>query len=402
MSLRRGAALTVAVTYAGMALSLVSTPLVARSLGPEGRGELAACFAAAQTVEFVAFLGVPRGAALVAERSRRVALSVIGVLTGLGLLMSLALVAFALLWTNESQRVLWGSIAVALSLVLTGTGQLGGQLALLDGRLLHFNLYRAWPLLVPSLAIIVGYGLGRLTFETVYVSMLASSVLSAVIGIVLIMRAVAWDSASVPWRLSLRYWSAVALDSMARRLDLLVGAAVLSAGSFGVYAVATTLAMAAGGLAQAFNAASLSKFVQAQRRSQELPQRHVQTRYALSLLSAAVVAIATVTLWEPLFGTEFAGLASIAVILCAAQIGKDSWNWLVETETIAKPSHLLNAATLGGLAAMGVTIAVLSTGEDLNGQELAISVLAFSFTRILLRNVWRRLEVKGRTALCAR
>jgi O-antigen/teichoic acid export membrane protein len=59
------------VTYAGMGLGLISAPILARTLGADGRGVLAGAFVFVQLLSWVAFMGLPRGLAIQSQNENQ-------------------------------------------------------------------------------------------------------------------------------------------------------------------------------------------------------------------------------------------------------------------------------------------------------------------------------------------
>ena len=371
---------TAGLTYVGMGLSLVSTPLLAQSLGADGRGELAACFVAIQTIEFAAFLGLPRGVAIGATRHAQISVRALGWLAVAGTVAAAVLTVLAVVSWSEGGLGSSGAVAAAWLMVPMGIGQAGAQIALLSGDMLAFNIYRAWPAIIPSLTIICTAPFGLLTFEIAYTSTALSILLSALSGasIVWRQRKLAAGGHATPWRPALMYWQAVALDTIARRFDLLLAAMIFPAGQLGIYAVAATLAAASGGIAQAFNLVKLSRYLNS-RDNERTSSPGI--RFTLSLTSTCVVVVAVATTWQFLFGPEFQGLLGVTSALCVAQIARDQWGWLVDAETSFGSARLFNVASAWGLFLLVAMAALLARAETLNPLLLAVTTAASAWMR---------------------
>lgn len=390
---------TAGVTYAGVGLSLISTPLLARAIGAEGRGELAASWAALQALEFALMLGLPRGLSLMVAHERPLSRRGVATLFGISVLGTAGLLVVAEVVGRDNPTVLWGARGVAILCPLIGLGQLGGQILLLGGRMSAFNLYRSFPLLVPSLATIMAYPLGQMTFEVAYWSLFTSAVISGLVGTWFIIPHLRTSQLSVPtpWKASLNYWSAVALDSVGRRIDLLAGALLLSQSQLGVYAIAATLALAASGFGQALVLTSLSSYVHHSRAGtkRELDDAHPLLLLGLSTSAGIAVTLSAVALDTVVFGTAFGNLGAVTGVLCLAQVAKDWFGWFVEAHTIDTTSHGLNLAGAFGLAVFALAVVALALTEHLSDTTLAIAGVAFAYSRLAVKAT--RASRSGRT-----
>ncbi|KQR24026.1 hypothetical protein ASF79_01955 [Agreia sp. Leaf335] len=384
---------TAFVTYAGMGLSLVSAPLLARTLGPDGRGVLAGAFVSVQVLSWVAFLGLPRGLAL--QDHKRAFMSGVGVLVVAGLGPISALLAFlsADILSNGDERISLGIRIAAGVLVFSGIGQIGLELVLVSGRIWPFNLIRASTLVFPSLAYIVLWASGTLTLEIAFIVTLAGNALGNLIGCVFAISGIRRSNRTpVPWNFSLRFWSTSAFDSVGGRLDQLLLSALSPASVLGMYAVAITCASASGGLTQALNHVTYSKFASALNASTDNGAL-LRKRTTSGALLSVIVAVPVVTLvyffGETLFGVGYHGLALVTAILVVAQFLNDQWQLRVYMDSASENASSLTLASAAGLLALALSAWAFYSFGDLDGPEMAVCVVIFGVVRLSMRSVLR-------------
>ncbi len=386
----RRSASTAGVTYAGMALSLLSAPMLARALGADGRGALAGIMVTLHLVAWITPLGLPRGAAIQivkrAEQSTR-AVAAIGLLG-----VASAGIAFlvAPLVANGDDRILGGIQLGAVVLLFSGTGMLGLELTLLAGEMRRFNLIRATTLVLPSLAIIVLWSLGQLTFEAAFAVNIGCISIAYVIGLVFAMPSIrARGSARAPWGLSLRLWSADLFDSVASRIDVLSLSALAAASEVGVYAVSLTAASVAGGLTQALNLHAYSNFVEQSKRGAKSSLGRVSLAGgALTLGSGVVVVIGTSIFGEALFGPEFSGMVSIVAVLVVAQWLASQWQLIVWHESAHERVRGLAPVSASSLLVFGAAVAVMAATGSASSLAMAFAFLAMNVSRVGIYLGW--------------
>jgi O-antigen/teichoic acid export membrane protein len=285
-------------------------------------------------------------------------------------------------------------IKVAASvLILAGLGAVGVERALVRGQLLAVNLSRALNLVLPSLAIIIAFGLGILTLQSAFVITLSGQVLSVLLGIVLatpLLRS--RTRIPSPWRFSLHYWGGSAFDGIGARVDQLILAACVLPSQLGVYAVAVTCASAAGGFTQALNQLTYSRFASLSTGADGAPmlRRRTSMGLAMSAFSGGSIVV-VVALWgEWLFGSSFDGLFPIVSVLVIAQAMNDQWQLRTYLDSASgDPSALMWASACGIVVLVAVAV-VLGASGNLNGLSMAYALVGFAAVRLVVRAILRR------------
>jgi O-antigen/teichoic acid export membrane protein len=392
MTFVRPAISTAGLTYIGMALSLVSTPLLASELGAEGRGVLAASFVSVQLIGWMGFLGLPRGVAVQSQRLGAPGRASILWLTVCGFGSTAICFATADLVANGDERIAAGIRVASIVLIATGVGQLGIERVLAEGKLRLWNFARAGILVVPSLAFIVAFVFGGLSPELAFTAMLGGQVLTTLIGcafaIPLIRRA---TSQSSPWKFSLHIWSVSAFDSVGGRLDQLLLAALASPSMLGTYVVSVTLASASGAATQALNHVSYSRFLQASddSRTVQLRQRSL-FGLIVSALAGTVVVFFVAVLGERFLGSDFNGLVTTTAALIVFQALNDQWQLRVYYDSAAEEARHLTYSSGIALAAMVVCVVGLELTDNLNSMSMAVTMIFFGVVRLGARSIFKR------------
>lgn len=384
---------TAGVTYLGMGLSLLSAPLLARELGAGGRGVLAAAFVLVQLLSWSAFLGLPRGLAMQELRKGYASRNALRVVTLLGPIAAVvAFIASGAAANGDHQIATYIKVAASV-LILAGLGAVGVERALVRGQLLAVNLSRALNLVLPSLAIIIAFGLGILTLQSAFVITLSGQVLSVLLGIVLatpLLRS--RTRIPSPWRFSLHYWGGSAFDGIGARVDQLILAACVLPSQLGVYAVAVTCASAAGGFTQALNQLTYSRFASLSTGADGAPmlRRRTSMGLAMSAFSGGSIVV-VVALWgEWLFGSSFDGLFPIVSVLVIAQAMNDQWQLRTYLDSASgDPSALMWASACGIVVLVAVAV-VLGASGNLNGLSMAYALVGFAAVRLVVRAILRR------------
>lgn len=371
------------VTYVGLALSVVSAPMLATALGASGRGQLAAAFAVIHVLSLVAFVGLPRGIAVqdhrdeAASRPAIVLVGVAGLLSASACFLAADVLAGGDPWVADAIRL--SSVVLALA----GLYQLGVERLLLSARLGAYNLARACNVVLPSLGYIVAFLAGALTLELAFAITLTGQLLAALVGVAASIGAIRRaERRPAPWRFSLSMWSSTVVDGVAWRLDQVLLAMLASSATLGVYAVASTLASASGGLTQAINAVLYGRFAA----DEVLRMRRSRL---LSLVSSALASAALITaiaLWqEALLGPTFDGLLAPLVLLCAAQALNDQWQLQVYRQAASQAHAGISLPSWLGLAAFAAVAAALAVSGTLDATTMALAVLTGAATRVGVR-----------------
>ncbi|SMQ58475.1 oligosaccharide flippase family protein [Agreia sp. VKM Ac-1783] len=385
---------TAFVTYAGMGLSLVSAPILARTLGPDGRGVLAAAFVATQVLSWVAFLGLPRG--LSVQEHRRSSVSGWGVVV-IGVLgpasAALALAGSETL-SNGDERIALGIRIGATVLILTGLSQLGLEYVLIKGQMWRFNLARIANVVLPSVGYIVAFVLGHLTLEVAFSITFLASVVATLLGCIYAIPALRRARrVPIPWNFSLRYWTTSAFDSVGGRLDQLILTSLSPASVLGVYTVAVTCASASGGLTQALNHVTYSKFAGANaslHANTSVLRRRTLIGGAMSIAVAVPVLLIVIFYGTSLFGPGYEGLPLVTAILIVSQFLNDQWQLRIYLDSASEDARSLTLSSGMGLVALASAAALFNAAGTLTGAHMAICVVLFGAVRLGSRTILRR------------
>jgi O-antigen/teichoic acid export membrane protein len=376
-----------------MGLSLISAPLLARTLGPDGRGVLAGAFVSTQILSWVAFLGLPRGLAV--QNNKRSSISGVGIIAValLGPASALLAILSADALSNGDERIAWGIRIGALVLILSGVSQIGIELVLIQGRLWPFNFVRIATLVLPSIAYIVAFVMGRLTLEVAFSITFIGNILSTLIGCAYALPAMRSSRRlPVPWNFSLRFWSTSAFDNVGGRFDQLLLAALSPAAVLGMYAVAVTCASASGGLTQALNHVTYSRFARSGTKADANAVLRQRTLFGagLSFIVAIPVLLIVIFFGEALFGTGYHDLALVTGILIVSQFLNDQWQLRIYMDSAVEDPSALTLASAMGLAALALSSWAFYTAGDLSGTHMAICVVLFGLVRLVARALLRR------------
>lgn len=384
------------VTYAGLGLSVLSAPMLATALGAGGRGQLAAAFAVIHVLGLVAFVGLPRGIAVQdhreesASRSAIVLVGVVGLLSASACFLAADVLAGGDAWVAGAIRL--SSVVLALA----GLYQLGVERMLVGSRLGAYNLARVCNVVLPSLGYIVAFLAGALTLELAFAITLTGQVLASLVGIAGSLGAIRRaERRPAPWRFSLSMWSSTVVDGVAWRMDQVLLAMLASSATLGVYAVASTLASASGGLTQAINAVLYGRFAA----DEALRMRHGRLLSLISSALASMTLITAIALWqEALLGPTFDGLLPPLALLCLAQALNDQWQLQVYRQAASQAHAGITAPSWIGLAAFATVAAALAVTGRLDATTMALAVLSGAATRVGVRLVGGAISGRARPA----
>jgi len=386
--------MTAGVSYGGTALSVLSAPLLARTVGADGRGVLAAAFVTLQLLSWVSFLGLPRGLALQgAKRSHVSGLGVI-VVSLLGIVSAALAFGLSAVFANGDPRIEVAIKIGTVSLLASGLNQLGVELLLLEGKIRAYNVTRSTVLVLPSLGIIAAYFLDALSLQSAYIIMLSGQLLACILGcffaVSLVRKA---RRIPVPWDFSLKYWSTSALDQVGTRADQLALSALTQPATLGVYSLAVTCATASAGLTEALNTLAYSKLSQLQgTESKAFLRRRSLLGIACSLASGTMIVLAVHFFGRALFGPTFDGLTQIVVVLVLAQLVADQWALRILADSARETPNRLVLASIIGIAVLGASIAALAVTGGLTGLTMGLVMVLFSAVRL---TAWGVLQSQG-------
>jgi len=323
-----------------LAAAFVTSPVLARALGPDGRGEVAAIFAVVSLAPWISDLGI--ASYLSRERAR----GVLGIGTLLGSTMPVTLGASLI-----------GMLAAVPVAHLLGRGRSDViffiEIGLFQLPLLVFTLSlygilvgeQRWNVVILSRLLstvgaavgIVALGIaGDLTVASAAITYIVAGLVAQVPLLVGLKRSfpwhfqrdVAWESAAF----GARSWLSTLASTGNLRLDMVLMAGLVSSRQLGLYSIAATIAYASGSLVQAV-ANALTPRVAAGDGALVARAARVATLMVASA-SAALAAVSPI-LVPIVFGVGFTDSVPMLVVLLAASV-------------LLVPGQVLNAAVIAG------------------------------------------------------
>jgi O-antigen/teichoic acid export membrane protein len=375
------------------ACSLVSAPILARALGPDGRGDLAAVLVPLGLVPLLVELGLGTYAARAAARGREIA-----VLTGtlgtllLGLSMIGPLLAFPVAELLAEGR---GSVEtwLVVGFFLLPVGLLVNLLAGIAMGLERWRTViavRLIPPVVGLLALVPLYLTDTLTVATAAASAIFASILTLVpvLPLLLTQGRLRWQTAearkAIPF--GLKAWASGIALSANVRLDQLLMIKLVEPRVLGLYAVAVTFASFPSVLVRGLNGALFPRIAAGDRAVTARAMR-------LTLLLVSLASIVMATVCEPflrlLLGDAFADATPMALVLLIACVFRAAGTVLDNSVTAhgAPGASAISQGLALAITVPGLFIAVPALGGV--GAAL-VSVAAYGMTFAYLFVVARK------------
>lgn len=294
-------------------LALMSAPIVARAIGPEGRGETAAALALFALVPIFLGLGLPLELRrLVAVEGDTSSVRPARRLVAMSALVSLP-VAFicsiSIFSTFDGEAKLAATIGVALTpLTLSWICDTSVLVARRDYRgIVALQLLQPLSYLLGVAAL---WAASLATTSSVLWVYLASNAVSFAFGIwrVRASRHGAEPATGQLLRGSLRFAGGSLAEAASNRLDQVLALPVLGAAQAGFYSVGVTIGLAPLALAQALGTASFTHIAKAQgRRRRRLVNQSIAQVASLSFVSSLILSLVGPYLVVVLFGDAFRG-----------------------------------------------------------------------------------------------
>ncbi|MFB9312329.1 hypothetical protein [Nocardioides plantarum] len=342
---------------------------MAKDLGAQGRGEFAEVLIVITLLSWVGYLGLPRGLAAGSQRGGAVGLRAVGSLLGLGVASAFvaAVVAPAALDTSPIATD-WLRASSAI-LIVSGFGQLGSELAAINGSLRVWNSIRFVSLVIPSLAMVPLHFASRLTLNSALAVTVAATLAATLLGMgYLSPRRTEWSRpARVPWSFSLSYWFGTAFDSVGGRGDQLVLASLGSTEMLGLYAVATTCSSITGGVGQALNVIAYGR----RRGDASYARRHSRVLLLFSLGLGGGMVAGVWVFGEDVFGPDFSSLYQVVAVLVFTQALSDQWQWRVYLASLNQRAKSLPVASGSFLLTLVLGAWALHELDDISALSMA-------------------------------
>lgn len=309
---------------AASGLALVTAPLVARAIGPEGRGETAAVLAAFYIWPIIVALGMP----LEVRRASAVGQGEVALRRARRLMVLLpvpsVLIAVTLNATLFSQLDMSGRVVACIGLVLAPlmVSWMCDQSVLIGRKKYSFvALVQVCNPAIYLVMIVAGWVTGVISVSYVLAASIIGNGGSALLGAALTRVSIRGVSAaSGPFmKNSLKYAGSSIAEASANRLDQLLALPVLGTLQAGYYAVAATvgtlgLPLGHALAADSFNAIARLTGDSVSRRAEEIS--HFRAAFSLSLVLCVFIVLFCPILIPILFGADFSGAIVPAIILC--------------------------------------------------------------------------------------
>jgi O-antigen/teichoic acid export membrane protein len=398
-SLVRAGALTVSVTVAALSFNLVTGILIARALGPAGRGAVTAALAAPPILSWLFEMGVGGAAVYHQARHPEQAAKLIG--TWLAMLSPLAVVGVGVgelllphLLAAQSDHTLLLARILMLNVALVFLGDLMYGVVLGDHDFVFFNAMRLLQPLLVMTTYLVLWATAALNVTTAVAANAGTAALVIAIVTTRVLRRHGLGRPSVAlgrttfWY-GLRAHSAQTASLVNTRLDVLIIPAFVAASGVGFYSVASSIASVVMNVS-----GSIGTIVFPAAAARGLAGRGavVKSLYAtlaiagLLALSLGVFARVGVHL---VYGSSFDGsVLPLRILLVGAVL-------YAGAGTVCSGLYALNRPFTAGMAQMGaaaVTVAGLLVFLRVGGIEAAaiVSTIAYGLVFVTALLLYRR------------
>jgi O-antigen/teichoic acid export membrane protein len=381
-------------------LAIVTGPLLARNLGPAGRGDLAAVIVPTDMVGFLLCFGIPIAAAYYSREhpSRHLIMSswVWAVVVGGVLVVASWWAVPWYLQDHAPQTIPWFRAYLIAAIVFVPV-QTAIGLLIVRGAMVAFNVWRLFPMLVNSILIVLLALTDHLTLTTALAAGLGTNIVWFV-GVLTVYRA--WPGRGfrrVALVKQLHYGSRVTVGDigglMVSRLDQFMLVGLVSSAQLGFYVVAVTAAGAITPISDGLETALFPRLLQHSAGTLEHASafgKAVRWAIVASVLCGVGAAVVAPWLIPALFGSAFrASLGPLFILLpgqCAANVGR-----VVAAKLMA--DNRPGTASMGLIAASVVTVIGLLFTVDAYGIYAAAWVTTaaqFIYLGYVSVAVWRR------------
>ena len=384
---RRHAVITSLTSVGLYGLGVVTGPILARALGPSGRGDVAAVIAPATVLVLLLGFGFPTAAAYfvdsVPEDRLLVTATALGLIVGIPVCAALWFVAPSYLAGHSPVAVTWARIVLlAVPLSVGTSAALEIRRRMNPG--LSWNVWRSLPLLVPAVAIVILAIAGRLTLRSVLAANFIGSVLP--LGL-LLSRLRGRHPRPKPSLATLRLmfpyaWRTAFLGtamSLTSRLDQVVLVGLVTPGELGLYAVAVMVASITNPLTSGLSSALFGHLRGETSSSRALARFHKSLKATVLLSGSVALCIGA---FAPLllrigFGSLFSPATTALRLLLPGAVAFDVLG-VITTKLFSegRPGEASRAALLGALA----TVTGLIAFAPRSGIEGAAAITSVAWT----------------------
>ncbi|HZQ64811.1 MAG TPA: oligosaccharide flippase family protein [Gaiellaceae bacterium] len=398
-SLARAGIVTVAATGLTLSVNLVTGVLVARVLGPDGRGALTAVLAAPPIIAWIFEMGCV--AAATYHQARRPADAPRLVSTWLLLCVPLAVVGTVVgelllphLLAAQSHHTLVIARLLMLTLLVMFVGDLMNGVVLGDRDFGFYNAVRVVQPLTVGLVYGVLWLLGALTVSAaVGVTAGVTALATTALGVRVIgrhgMGRPSLDIARRTLWYGVRAHSQSTAGLVNTRLDVMILPAFVGAASVGLYSVATSISLMVAGLAGSLVTIVFPTAAARGRDGRFTVVKSLYATLAIAVFFAGSLAIAADFAVRVVYGRDFAGsVGPLRILLVGAVLYAGAGVACSGLNALERPF----TAALAQLVAAAVTVAGLTLFLANGGIEAAaiVSTVAYGMVFVLSLALYRR------------
>ena len=315
------------VGYLSVASGAISGPLIARGLGPAGRGDVAITVVYFSIMTLLCSLGIPLAIGHAVGNRRLSASSALGcALRFCGLLVVPVLIATFLLLEGPLSHIHGGArTGAAILLACTPIAVLGQSLIYIfiaEGSLGPVTLSQAVQPTVSTLAVIFLFGSGLLTVGTYLGAFVIASVVTPLVALSLLGARPKGGSSLRPLLgFGIRGYAGTLASFVAVRADQALIGPLLGASQLGIYAVSVTIAALPSSLALAIAFRAFGDVAEAEPDARPaVIASFLRLGLLVSLILAAGVAIASPFLLTLVYGSDFADALLPLLILLPGSV----------------------------------------------------------------------------------
>jgi O-antigen/teichoic acid export membrane protein len=387
----RQGALAFALTGMTLGVNVVTGVVIARALGADGRGEVAAVIAAMSVVAWLFAMGARHAVAFHQAKHPEDAPRLVA--TWLALVVGFAALGIALaqavlphLLAAQSDAVL--DIARLYMLMVLGmlVSDVVYATLLGDHDFLFVNLMRLAQPAAIAIAFIALWSSGRLSVGTALLTMVVASVVDTAVAMARVLRRHGLGRpdhrlARSTLGYGLKAHGSATAGIVNVRLDLVIIPAFLAASSVGLYAVATSVSWIVATVSAALGDLVLPAAARRAKRGDELIARSLQATLAVGVVVAAIIAALAEVGIRIVYGEEFSDAALPLWILLPGTV------LLAAAGVLISALYALNRPLTAGLtyfAGAVVTVIGLLLFLDRGGIVAAAIVSTVSYAVIFL------------------
>jgi O-antigen/teichoic acid export membrane protein len=377
-----------------LVINLMTGIIVARTLGPGGRGEVAAILVLIFTASWIFSLGSQNALSYRLSRSPEEAATLIGSWLVVGVLASLAAIAAAeillpVLFAAQSGRTVMLAQLYMPVIIFTLFINVFNGILLGDEDFLGYNVTRT---LLPVIILLVYSGFlvtGAFSVET---ALIANALATIIACTVIITRCIRRHGVEVPrvslMRETIWYGLQAHGGSLAgfvnARLDLLIIPAFLSAANVGLYSVATNAGSIVGTLVGTVSAFVLPVAVRRRKKSPRTVIRTFQATLAVGFVIAIPLAAFAEIAIELIYGSDFAGAVTPLRILLPGEVLDAAYLVLWAGLFAANKPILTSVAAVPGAVFTVVGLVLFLTAD---GIVAAATVTTIAYLLVFLLSV---------------